>query len=200
MSKKIIGIVGSYRKGGVIDTIVSETLSSAKEAGAEVEKIYLIDQHIEFCANCRKCTQQPGEEPGRCVQDDDMAGILAKWKAADGMVLGAPVNFYNVTALTRKFMERLIGFSYWPWDQAGPTMRTKNKTKKSVLITSTGMPAFLARVFTGGPRALRLIADTMGAKPVANLCVGMIAQRERVKLPECAIRKAGNAGRKLAAG
>jgi len=30
----IIGIVGSYRKGGVIDTLVSATLSAAEEAGA----------------------------------------------------------------------------------------------------------------------------------------------------------------------
>jgi len=200
MTKRILGIVGSYRKNGVVDTLVSEALSAAKESGAEVEKIYLIDQHIEYCLNCRKCTQLPGEEPGKCVQDDDMTGILAKWKDADGMVLGAPVNFYNLTAVTRKFMERLIGFSYWPWNQPGPTMRTKNKTKKAVLITSTGMPAFLAKVFTGGPRALRLTADTMGAKTIASLCAGLIAQTEHPKLPQSSIRKACNAGRKLVTG
>jgi len=48
---KVIAIVGSYRKGGVIDTTIDEILSSAKEEGAETDKIYLIDKHIEFCTS-----------------------------------------------------------------------------------------------------------------------------------------------------
>ena len=59
-SMKIIAIVGTYRKGGVIDTAVDEILASAREADAEVSKVYLIDRHIEFCTNCRSCTQEPG--------------------------------------------------------------------------------------------------------------------------------------------
>jgi len=43
---KVIAVVGSYRKGGIIDTAIDEILSSAKEGGAETSKIYLIDQHI----------------------------------------------------------------------------------------------------------------------------------------------------------
>ena len=46
MEKKILGIVGSYRKGGVIDTLVSEVLASAQEQGALISKIYLKDSHI----------------------------------------------------------------------------------------------------------------------------------------------------------
>lgn len=54
---KVLAIVGSYRKGGIIDTATDEILASAREEGAEAEKIYLIDKHIEFCTNCRSCTQ-----------------------------------------------------------------------------------------------------------------------------------------------
>ena len=64
MGKKILGIVGSYRRNGTIDTLVTEVLSSARAAGAETEKIYLLDKHIEFCTNCRTCTQKPGPERG----------------------------------------------------------------------------------------------------------------------------------------
>ena len=49
MDRKILCIVGSYRKGGTIDLLVTEALSSASALGAETTKIYLIDQHIEFC-------------------------------------------------------------------------------------------------------------------------------------------------------
>jgi hypothetical protein len=59
----VLGIVGSYRKGGHIDTAVSAILASAATAGANTQKVYLQDQHIEFCTNCRHCLQNPWSEP-----------------------------------------------------------------------------------------------------------------------------------------
>jgi FMN-dependent NADH-azoreductase len=200
MTRKILGIVGSYRKNGIIDSLVSEALASAQEHGAETEKIYLIDSHIEFCTNCRTCTQEPGPEPGTCIHNDDMTDILARYLEADGVVIGAPVNCFNVNAVTRKFMERLTRFAYWPWGQPGPKMREKSRVKKAVLITSTAMPAFAGRFFTGALRALRLTARTLGAKPIASIFVGMIAQQEKAKPSYKALRKAREAGRKLAIG
>ena len=61
MDQKVVGIVGSYRKGGIIDNAVSSVLDGAQECGAETKKIYLLDKHIEFCANCRTCTQEEGD-------------------------------------------------------------------------------------------------------------------------------------------
>ena len=200
MGKKIMGIVGSYRKGGIIDSLVSEVLAAAQEQGAQTEKIYLIDKRIEFCTNCRACTQDPGPDPPPCVLHDDMAEILAQWRQADGLVLGAPVNFFNVNALTRRFMERLVCFAYWPWgSHKGPVMRVKARDKQAVLVTASAMPAVLGRLFTGAPRALKLIAQTMGARPVAQIFIGLIAQQQKETLPEAARQKARQAGRKLVA-
>lgn len=67
MARKVVAIVGSYRKGGTVDTAVDAVLAGAREHGAETKKIYLIDQHIEYCRNCRSCTQDPGETRGKCV-------------------------------------------------------------------------------------------------------------------------------------
>ena len=66
MNRKIVGIVGSYRKGGIIDTAVSEALKGAESSGADSVMIYLPDKKIEFCNNCRACTQQPGDKRGKC--------------------------------------------------------------------------------------------------------------------------------------
>lgn len=198
MSNRILALVGSYHKNGVVDTLVSETLASAQALGATATKIYLLDAHIEFCRNCRHCTQQPGADPGQCVHTDDLAAILAEWKECNGLVLGAPVNFYNVTAVTRRFMERLVCMAYWPWGQFGPKMRAGTSGKRAVLITSSAMPSVLGRLFTGAPRALRLTAEAMGAKPVASIFAGMAAQQQQPAPSEKALRQARAAGRLLA--
>lgn len=88
MAKRILGIVGSYRKNGIIDCLVTETLSSAEALGATSKKIYLSDAHIEFCKNCRQCTQEPGVAPGKCIHSDDLNTILGEWKECDGLVIG----------------------------------------------------------------------------------------------------------------
>jgi multimeric flavodoxin WrbA len=199
MSKKIVGLVGSYRKGGIVDTLVTEVLNSAQEQGAVVEKIYLIDQHIEFCTNCRACTQTPGEEPGVCPLQDDMDSLLTRCRQADALVLGAPVNCYNITAITRRFMERLVCTAYWPWGQGGPAVRIKKGAKPAVLITATAMPAFMGRIFTGAMRALRGIAQALEAHPVRFIRAGMIAQTPDARPPAKLLQQARIAGSKLAA-
>jgi multimeric flavodoxin WrbA len=200
MGRKILGIVGSYRKNGTIDSLVSGALSSAQEQGAETEKIYLIDQHIEFCTNCRSCTQEAGTDPGACIHHDALAGILDRYLKSDGVVIGAPVNIFNVNAVTRRFMERLVCFTYWPWGQPGYKLRKKDRGKKAVLITSSAMPGFMGRFFTGAMRALKITAQTMGAKPVASLFVGLSAQNKKPIVRDKDLGRAREAGRKLAAG
>ncbi len=196
--KKILGIVGSYRKNGAVDTLVTATLAAAEKAGAQTSKIYLTEKHIEFCTNCRTCTQAPGPERGKCVQQDDLESILNEYEHSDGVVLGASVNFYNVTAIMRRFMERLIGYAYWPWNGSAPKMRTAVKNKKAVLITASGMPAVMGRVFTGAIRALKLTADSMGAKPIASIFAGLTGKPAPVAVSESVMRKAEAAGRALA--
>jgi multimeric flavodoxin WrbA len=114
MVKKIVAIVGSYRRDGTIEHAVDAILQAAAEKGAETEKIRLIESHIEFCRNCRKCTQLEGLQRGACVQPDDIEDILKKIEAADGLVLASPVNFFGVTAVTQRFMERLVCYAFWP--------------------------------------------------------------------------------------
>lgn len=200
MSRKILGIVGSYRKGGFIDTLVSEALAGAQAGGARTEKVYLIDKHIEFCSNCRSCTQEEGPAPGKCIHADDMPGLIQQCVESDGLVIGAPVNFFNVNAITRRFMERLVCLAYWPWGQGGPRLRIKAGRRRAVLITSTAMPGCMGRILTGARRALKITAETLGAEPAACIFVGLAAQQAKAVPPPRAMAKARNAGRTLAEG
>jgi hypothetical protein len=116
-----------------------------------------------------------------------------------GFVIGAPVNGFNVNAITRRFKERLVCLTYWQWGKGGYALRNKTWGKKAVLITSSAMPAIMGRFFTGAPRALRVIAETMGEKPVASLFAGLSAQKQKTDVSDNLLRKARKAGHKLAA-
>jgi NAD(P)H-dependent FMN reductase len=197
-SKKVVAIVGSYRKGGTTDSAVEAILEGAREKGAQTQTYYLVCQHLEFCTNCRECTQTPGPERGKCKQQDDLEMILTDIEAADAVVLGSSINYGGVTAVFRKFMERLIGFSYWPWGKSMPKPRKKVLTRKAVLVASSGMPGFFIPLFTGVARTLRLTAKMLGAKPVASLWIGLSALEQNHPLPAAVKERARRIGSKLA--
>jgi multimeric flavodoxin WrbA len=114
-SKRVTAIVGTYRKGGIVDSAVDEILTAAGEEGAETAKIYLVDRYIEFCRNCRACSQQEGHKRGECPIADDMSAILDEIDRSDAVVLASPVNFGTVTAVMKRFIERLVCYAWWPW-------------------------------------------------------------------------------------
>ncbi len=199
MAKKIVALTGSYRRGGVIDLAVAAMAGAARERGAEVSVINLLDKQVEFCTNCRACTQGPGEARGVCVLQDDMAAILDQLEAADGLILAAPVNFFNVTAITRRFLERLAVYAYWPWGQLAPKFRIKTGKKKAVLVTSSAAPSLIGRLFfKGALKALKIAADAVGAKPVGSLYIGMACTNEKPVLTANDARLARKLGIALA--
>ncbi len=198
MSKTIVAIVGTYRKAGVTDTAVDEMLRAAQAAGVQTSKIYLIDKHIEFCTNCRTCTQQPGPHRGTCPLNDDMTAILAEIDSADGLVIASPINFFNITAVTRKFLERLLVYVYWPWGSTIPKFRVAKSGKKAVLVTSSGAPAFIGKIFfRPALGALKMTAQCLGAKVIAQLYFGMVAQQPRFTLNQKDLVRAYSVGAKL---
>lgn len=200
MAVKVIGIIGSYRKGKTIDSAVSEVLEGAEAGGAETKKINLLDKHIEFCTNCRSCTQKKAEgRRGKCVHNDDMEGIMAEIDDADAVVLGSPVNFGTVTALMKRFIERLIPYGYWPWGEAlAPVNRIVKADKKAVIVTSSACPAFLGRILMPGALGtLKKAAKIMGAKVTKSLYFGPVAAKEDSQLSEKGLLKAHKTGQEL---
>jgi NAD(P)H-dependent FMN reductase len=193
---RIVGIVGSYRKHGTIDTAVTAVLEAAEAAGANTEKIYLQDQNIEFCTNCRVCLQQPGPERGKCGLDDDMKHILDALEAADAFVIGSPVNFGNVNALTQRFIERCVCYGYWPWGQL-PKARKTELTKKAVLISSSAAPGVLARWLTSSMKTLRQVTKLLSGKPIGTLWIGMTDPQDPT-LPDRLQQRAQKLGQQLA--
>jgi len=198
MAKKVVAIVGSYRKGGIIDSVTDAVLEGAREAGAEVEKIYLVDKQLKSCRNCRVCTQEAGLRRGVCVLQDDMDDILNRIDAADALVLGSPMNFGTVTAVTKQFMERLVCYAYWPWGTGAPKFRSANGGKQAVVIASSAAPAIVARLTSNIVGLLKKVVKLLGAQKTRVLYVGLAAMEEKQGLPDNVREKARDLGAALA--
>ncbi|GBE13148.1 2-amino-4-deoxychorismate dehydrogenase [bacterium BMS3Bbin14] len=182
---KILAINGSYRDGGITDQVVETMAESLHTAGAEVEIILLRNHPVEFCLNCRECTQQPGNMPGECVQHDGMQTLINKIEKSDGYILASPTNFGSVTAIFKRFMERLVVYAYWPWNMNAPQFRKANDPKKkAVLISSCAAPGVLGRWFFGTHKQLKTTAHTIGAGTVGTLFTGLIAKEPHHRLSE----------------
>ena len=182
--KRLLAINGSYRENGAIDQAVAAAVQAATEGGATVEVIALREVPIEFCLNCRHCTQQPGEAPGECVHQDRMRELVEKIEAADGFILASPTNISAVTALFKRFMERLVVYAWWPWGAHAPKFRKRLPDKPALLIASSAAPGLMGRLFYTTLKQLRQTARTIGARPVGSVFIGLMSQQEQPTLPD----------------
>ena len=199
-ASRVTAIVGSYRKGGVIDTLVDDILSSAREAGAETTKIHLMDVHIEFCRNCRACTQEEGPGRGECQLSDEMDTVLREIERSDAFILASPMNCGTVTAVMKRFMERIACYAYWPWGMASPKDRNPVKAKRAVIVGSSAAPSILARLTTNMVKILKQSASFLGAKEIDVFFIGLAAMKPAPQLSERTRKKARALGGKLASG
>ena len=103
MSKKVLIISASPRKGGNSDTLCDQFLLGAQEAGHNVEKVFLRDKKINYCMGCGVCNNTHV-----CVQKDDMKDLLDKMVNADVIVLSTPVYFYTMDAQLKTFIDRCV--------------------------------------------------------------------------------------------
>ena len=69
MSKKVLILSGSPRKGGNSDILCDEFLRGAQDAGHKAEKIRVAEKKVAPCSGCYYCSTHGGA----CVHKDDMA-------------------------------------------------------------------------------------------------------------------------------
>lgn len=104
MTKRVLILSGSPRKGGNSDTLCDQFMKGAQEAGHEVEKINVAAKQVGYCRACYYCTKHGGE----CAVKDDMAEILPKMLDADVIVMASPVYFYAIDAQLKAVIDRTV--------------------------------------------------------------------------------------------
>jgi multimeric flavodoxin WrbA len=98
---EVVAVVGSPRRHGNTVTLVDAALEELERSGCRCTRIMLDELHIEACDGHANCGELEA-----CPQDDDMAGVLDKVYAADGLILASPVYYENVSAQMKTFIDR----------------------------------------------------------------------------------------------
>jgi len=101
LNMKVVGIACSPRKGGNTEILVREALGAVQELGGETEFITVSGKTINPCDGCRTCVDK-----GVCRINDDMQEIYQQLLQSDGIILGTPVYFINVSAQAKAVMDR----------------------------------------------------------------------------------------------
>lgn len=105
MSKKIIVLNGSPRKGGNTAMLCDAFAEGAKSSGQSVARFDLRQMNIHGCLGCMKGGKDPASP---CVQKDDMDKIYPVYKEADMIVLASPMYYWSVTSQLKAAFDRLF--------------------------------------------------------------------------------------------
>lgn len=101
---KVIGFNGSARKDGNTAILLNTVMDEIAKEGIETELYQMAGKPIQGCIGCFKCFDKKDR---RCVFDTDTANeCIEKMIEADGILLGSPTYFADVSANMKALIER----------------------------------------------------------------------------------------------
>ena len=101
MSKKVLIISTSLRKGSNSEALASAFAEGARSSGHEVEQVSLNGKTINFCQGCLAC-----QKTRRCVMQDDADLISQKMLTADVLAFATPIYYYEMSGQMKTMLDR----------------------------------------------------------------------------------------------
>ena len=136
--KKIIIIEGGPRKNFNTASMLQKFAEGAMSLSdkIEVKTVRLYGLDYKGCMSCMACKIK-GKASNVCKFKDALTPVLEEIAEADGLVLGSPIYFGDVTGQMRTFLERLA----FPWLSYNDYSLTAPKRMPVVLMeTMNGLP------------------------------------------------------------
>lgn len=102
---KVVAFNGSPRKNGNTSAALQIVLDELKNEGIETELVHFGSEGIEDCTACLACVKNKDK---RCIIDTDNLNLwIEKMMEADGVILGSPTYFGNVSGQMKAFIDRI---------------------------------------------------------------------------------------------
>ncbi|BDG06901.1 flavodoxin family protein [Anaeromyxobacter paludicola] len=101
---KVVAFNGSARKDGNTAILLRRVLGELEREGIETEVVHLAGQPIHGCTGCRRCGARKDRHCAR--GDDAVNGFIDKMLAADGVLLGSPTYFTDVSTEMKALIDR----------------------------------------------------------------------------------------------
>lgn len=136
--KTIMIIDGGPRKNMNTAQMLQKVAEGAQSVNEEIEvkTVHLYDLDYKGCMSCMACKIK-GKASNICKFKDALTPILEEIAQADGLVMGSPIYFGDVTGQVRTFLERLA----FPWLSYNDYSMTAPKKMPVILIeTMNGTP------------------------------------------------------------
>ena len=176
---KVLLINGSPHADGCTATALKEMVKIFEEEGVETEIIQVGNKDIRGCIACGTCRQN-----GKCVFDDLVNEVAAKFEEADGLVLGSPVYYGSPNGSLLAFADRLFySASFSKHMKVGASVvscrRAGNTASFDVLnkyFTISGMPLAPSTYWNQvhGHTAEDVKKDLEGLQTMRNLARNMV--------------------------
>jgi len=101
---KVVAFNGSPRPEGNTQRLLSEVLGELEKEGIRTEIINIGGNPVRGCTACMKCMERLD---GRCILDDDFVNdCIEKMVDADGIIIGSPTYFSDVSTETKALIDR----------------------------------------------------------------------------------------------
>jgi len=100
---KVVAFNGSPRKRGNTYHSIQVVFGELKRRGIKTELIQLGGSDIRGCRACFKCRERKNK---RCIQDDAFNAFFEKMAEAEGIIIGSPTYFSNVSTEVKALIDR----------------------------------------------------------------------------------------------
>lgn len=185
---KVLGIMGSPRKKSNTDLLLDEALRGAGEAGAEVDKLVVINLSIAPCAEYYACFKD-----GDCVIKDDMQMVYKKLLEADVVLLASPIFFYALTAQVKALIDRCQAL----WARKHHLHWTVSRPGRKGAFIGVGATKG-QRLFEGPVLTARTFFEAIDVSYSGELLVRSVEERGEIKQKPAFLEQAFELGKKLA--
>ena len=185
---KVLGVMGSPRSQGNTELLLDKALEGAREAGAEIEKVFVSKLKISPCLEIHACL-----EDGNCAIKDDMQLLYKKLLKADHVVFASPIFFYSITSQAKAIVDRCQAL----WVRRYVLgMGKEDKRERRGVFVSVGATQG-EKLFDGAVLTVKYFFDAIGVKYAGDLLVRGVANKGQIEEHPTALQDAFRLGQEL---